>query len=100
MEEANSDSKDLYDRLLKAFPNETTLYSLPPTPKRLNPTRIDDEEELLWKVCSKFVHPASFVLDSPETTILNPAYRKVFAIKVVFYGWGIVEMFHTINWTT
>jgi hypothetical protein len=99
LEEANTDSKDIYERLLKAFPEETTPYNVPPVVKRFNPTRIDDEEELLWKICSKFIHPTSFVLDTPETTILNENYRKVFAVKVLYYGWGILEMFHPINWT-
>jgi hypothetical protein len=99
LEEANTDSKDIYERLLKAFPEETTPYNVPPVVKRVNPTRIDDEVELLWKICSKFIHPTSFVLDTPETTILNEDYRKVFAVKVLYYGWGILEMFHPINWT-
>jgi hypothetical protein len=99
LEEANTDSKDIYERLLKAFPEEATPYNVPPVVKRVNPTRIDDEEELLWKICSKFIHPTSFVLDTPETTILNEGYRKVFAVKVLYYGWGILEMFHPINWT-
>lgn len=47
LSEANTDSKDLYERLLKAFPKETTQYSLPATVKRVAPTRIDDEEEAL-----------------------------------------------------
>jgi len=68
LEEANTDSKDIYERLLKAFPEETTPYT-------------------------------SFVLDTPETTILNEDYRKVFAVKVLYYGWGILEIFHPINWT-
>ncbi|MGA2185550.1 MAG: hypothetical protein ABSH47_21230 [Bryobacteraceae bacterium] len=100
LNEANTDSKDLYERLLKAFPNETTLVANLPGGKRVNPTRIDDQEELLWKVCTKFVHPTSLVLDSPGTTILNDGYRRLFAIKIVFYGWCILEMFHQINWTT
>jgi hypothetical protein len=99
LEEANTDSKEIYERLLKAFPEETTPYNVPPVVKRVNPTRIDDDEELLWKLCSKFIHPTSFVLDNPENTILNEGYRKVFAVKVLFYGWGILEMFHPINWT-
>ena len=99
LQEANTDSKDIYDRLLKSFPKETTPYNFPPAAKRISPTRIDDHEELLWKVCSKFVHPTSLVLDSPETTILNEGYREVFAIKALYYGWGILEMFHTIRWT-
>ena len=99
LEEANTDTKDLYERLLKTFPCEATPYSFPPAVKRVNPARVDDEEELLWKLCSKFVHPTALVLDSPETTIRNEGYREIFAVKVLFYGWGILEMFHTVNWT-
>ncbi len=100
LNEANIDSKDLYERLLMAFPHETTLVANLPGGKRVHPTRIDDQEELSWKVCTKFVHPTSFVLDSPATTILNDGYLQLFAIKIVFYGWGILEMFHQINWTS
>jgi hypothetical protein len=98
LEEANTDSKDIYERLLRAYPEETTPYNFPPVAKRVNLTRIDEKEDLLWKVCSKFIHPTSFVLEAPETTILNEDYRKVFAVKVLYYGWGILEMFHPINW--
>jgi hypothetical protein len=99
LEEANTDSKDIYERLQKAYPAETTAYEVPPTVKRQNPARIDEEEELLFKICSKFIHPSSLVLDTPDTTIKNEGYRKVFAVKVLYYGWGILEMFHNINWT-
>jgi hypothetical protein len=99
LEEANTDSKDIYEQLLKAFPEETTPYNDPTVVKRVNPTRIDDQEELLWKICSKFIHPTSLVMDTPETTILNEGYRKFFAVKVLYYGWGILELFHPINWT-
>jgi hypothetical protein len=99
LEEANTDSKDIYDRLVKAFPDETTPYDFPPTVKRISPVRASDAEELLWKVCSKFIHPTPFVLDSPEASVFSEGYRELFAVKIVFYGWGILEMLHTIIWT-
>ncbi len=100
LSEANTDSVDIYERLLKAFPRETTEYDLPARVKRVTPTRIDYEEELLWKVCSKFIHPSSLILEGPETTIFSDGYRQMFAIKVVYYGWGILERFHDIVWET
>lgn len=99
LDESNADSKEIYEHLLKTFPGETEFYNFQPAVKRVRTTRIDDKEEFLYKICSKFIHPTSLVLDSPEATILNEDYRKQFAIKVLYYGWGILEMFHTINWT-
>jgi hypothetical protein len=99
LNEASSDSKELYEHLLRAFPEESIAYSIPSSIKRIRPTRNSDAEELLWKMCSKFIHPSSLVLHRPELTISNEEYRRVFAIKVLYYGWGILEMFHDIIWT-
>jgi hypothetical protein len=98
LKEATTDAKEIYDRLLKAFPEKTTEGEFEPVLKRVNTTRISEEEEFLHKLCSKFVHPTSLILENPTGTILNEDYRKLFAVKVIYYAWGIMEMFHTIDW--
>ena len=67
--------------------------------KRVRTIQIEGEEEALFKLCSKFLHPSALVMYDMDATILNPGHRKMFAINVVSYGWGILEMFHTIRWT-
>ena len=56
------------------------------------------EEALLWKMCSKLIHPSSWVINHPADTIHNAYQRQVLAVYVVFYGWGIIRIFHTIVW--
>jgi hypothetical protein len=98
LKEAITDSKDIYDRLVKAFPEEATELEFDAVVKRERTSTHGEEEEFLYKICSKFLHPASLVLGDREGTILNEDYRKIFAIKVIYYAWGIMEMFHTIEW--
>jgi len=98
LKEATADAKEIYDRLVNAFPEGTTKLEIDPVVKRVNTIRFGEEEEFLHKVCSKFIHPTSLVLENPEGTILNDGYRKVFAVKVIFYAWGLIETFHTISW--
>jgi hypothetical protein len=66
--------------------------------KRVTVEPSDAEETLLWKMCSKLIHPSSWVINHPADTIHNTYQRQVLAVHVVFYGWGIIRIFHTIVW--
>jgi hypothetical protein len=98
LKEAITDSKDIYDRLLRAFPEDTNELEFDSLVKRVKTSTRGEEEEFLYKICSKFLHPTSLVLGDRAGTILNEDYRKIFAIKIIYYSWGIMEMFHTIEW--
>ena len=96
--EADTDSVELYRLMQKAFPEETKSIEMPEVQKRVGTERSPGEEEILFKLCSKFIHPTSLVLHDMEGTILSAEHRNLFAIKVLYYGWEIVQVFHPINW--
>jgi hypothetical protein len=82
----------------KAFPADVKSIEMPEVQKRIGTERLPGEEEVLFELCSKFIRPSSLVSHDTENTILSTDRRKMFAIKVLYYGWGIVQMFHSINW--
>ncbi len=99
LSEATIDARELFDRLEKMVPPDTyKLETIPPQGKRVNVEPSGARESLLWKMCSKLIHPSSWVINDLERTIHNPDQRKVFALYVVYYGWGIVTIFHKIVW--
>jgi hypothetical protein len=97
--EAEIDARELFDKLEKVVPAGTyQLGSIFTKGKRVKIEPSDTDEALLWKMCSKLIHPTSWVINNPEDTIHNTDQRQVLAEYVVFYGWGIIEIFHTIVW--
>lgn len=98
LSEPDIDGRELFEKLEKIVPAGT--YQLPNVPqgKRVKVETSDAEEALLWKMCSKLVHPSAWVLNDPEATIRSTEHRRLFAIYVLFYGWGIVRIFHHIVW--
>ena len=96
--EADIDGRELFDKLEKAVPPGTYQLGQIPAGKRVNVGPSDAEEALLWKMCSKLIHPSSWVLNHPAETIHNVRQRQVLAVYVLFYGWGIVNIFHRIVW--
>jgi hypothetical protein len=44
------------------------------------------------------MHPSSWVINDLEGTIRNAYQRQVLATYVVYYGWGIIRIFHNIVW--
>ena len=99
LSEPTIDARELFDRLEKMVPPDTyKLETLPPQGKRVNVEPSGARESLIWKMCSKLIHPSSWVINDLENTIHNPDQRKVFALYVVYYGWGIVTIFHKLVW--
>lgn len=97
--EAKIDARELFDKLEKAVPAGTyQLGNIPTKGKRVPVAPSDAEEAFIWKVCSKLIHPTSLVINHPEDTIQDADQREVLAVHVVFYGWGIIRIFHTIVW--
>ena len=97
LHEANIDIRELHEKMAKAFPNVAAL-SMPVAGKRVELKRTNDEEDYSFKLCSKLIHPSALVLNHPEQTIRNPAYKEYLAVEVLFHGWLIVSRFHELAW--
>lgn len=101
LNEADIDTKELFERLEKLMPAESDRPQLPPVAgKRVRVEPSGDQEALTWKMCSKLIHPSSWVINHFEETVQNPDNRQFLAIQVLLYGWGIVTIFHDIVWET
>ena len=99
LSEAQIDARELFDRLEKMVPPDTyQLETTPPQGKRVNVEPSGAQESLLWKMCSKLIHPSSWVINDLENTIHSPQQRKLYALYVLYYGWGIVSIFHKLVW--
>jgi len=98
LDETNIDAKDIFDRFEKLAPGAIERPQ-EANGKRVSPTRIDETEEFYWKLCSKLIHPTSFVLNNLNETLMSADYRQSLAIQVLVYGWGILHILHTIVWT-
>jgi hypothetical protein len=52
-------------------------YQLEAPPPRVTIEPSGAQESLLWKMCSKLIHPSSWVINDLENTIHNAQQRKV-----------------------
>jgi hypothetical protein len=68
--------------------------------KRVTVRPTGNREDLTWEMCSKLIHPSSWGINHFDETVNNPGNRQFLAIQVLWYGWGIVNIFHDIDWTT
>jgi hypothetical protein len=97
--EAEIDARELFDKMEKLVPAGTyQLGTMFAKGKRVKVEPSGEEEALLWKTCSELIHPSSWVINHPADTIHNTYQRQVLAVYVLFYGWGIIRIFHTIVW--
>src|SRR5208283_4810383 len=69
LSEAEIDARELFDRLEKVVPPVTYQLETPPQGKRVNVEQSGAQESLLWKMCSKLIHPSSWVINDLENTI-------------------------------
>jgi hypothetical protein len=99
LDETDIDARQLHEKIMKAYPTEVQPLPVPIHGKLISLTRIDDDEELVYKLCSKLIHTTSLILNSPDESILNVGYRQFLAVQALRYGWGILNIFHDINWT-
>ena len=98
LNEVNIDIQDLHAKMDKAYPGALEAMPAMPKGKRIDLTRLDDNEEYSFKLCSKLIHATALTINHPELTIGNPANREYMAVEVLFYGWWIVSRFHELNW--
>ena len=61
-------------------------------------TRVDDNEEYNFKLCSKVIHATALTINHPEATVENLNNREYMAVEVLFYAWWTVSRFHELNW--
>ena len=99
LNETSIDARELYEHLEKLVPPDTyQLEMLLIEGKRVTVAPSGAQESLIWKMCSKLIHPSSWVINDLEGTIHNAYQRQVLATYVVYYGWGIITIFHKIVW--
>ena len=99
LNEASIDARELYERMEKLAPPDTYQLETPLTEgKRVTVAPSGAKESLLWKLSSKLIHPSSWVINNLEGTVHNAYQRQVLAIYIVYYGWGIITIFHDIVW--
>ena len=99
LNEASIDTRELFERLEKLVPPDTYQLEMPLIQgRRVTPEPSGAQESLIWKMCSKLIHPSSWVINDLEGTIHNAYQRQILATYVVYYGWGIITVFHTIVW--
>jgi hypothetical protein len=74
LNEASIDARDLYERLEKIVPPDTYQLEMPLIHgKRVNVAPSGVQESLIWKMCSKLIHPSSWVINNlaPSTTPIS-----------------------------
>jgi hypothetical protein len=99
LHEASIDARELFERLEKLVPPDTYQLEMPPTQaKRVVVAPSGAQESFIWKMCSKLIHPSSWVINDLDGTVRNADQRQVLATYVLYYGWGIITMFHDIVW--
>jgi hypothetical protein len=99
LSEVSIDARELYERLEKLAPPGTYQLGMPVVGGKREPVAPSGaQESLLWKICSKLIHPSSWVINNLEGTIRNAFQRQVLATYVLYYAWGIVTIFHHIVW--
>ncbi len=99
LNEVSIDARELYERLGKLVPPDTYQLEMPFTQgKRVTVEPSGPQESLIWKICSKLIHPSSWVINNLDGTIHNAFQRQVLATYILYYGWGIITIFHNIVW--
>jgi hypothetical protein len=66
--------------------------------KRVSVASSGRQESLIWRMCSKLIHPSFSVINNLEGAIHNAFQRQVLATYVFYYGWEIITIFHDIVW--
>jgi len=99
LNETTIDAWELYRRLEILVPLNTYKLEFPVIQqKRVRVEPTGAQESLVWQICSKLIHPSSWVINDLAGTIHNAEQRQMLATYVVFYAWGIISIFHDIVW--
>ena len=91
--EAGIDARQVSEVFEKAYPNGRPVKAPEfPEGKRVILTRESEEEELLWKLSTKFVHSSSMAVIWAKDAKVNATYQHMFSVQILIYGWRIIEM--------
>jgi hypothetical protein len=98
LNEVNIDIRELHEKMDKAYPGVIEPFPAEIIGKRVDFSRVDDQEAYDYKLCSKLIHPSALLILHPEATIKNSLYKEHLAVAVLFHAWYILTRFHDINW--
>jgi hypothetical protein len=99
LHETSIDGREVFEKLKQLdLPATEKLEILPIPGKRIRVEPSGAEEALIWKICSKLIHPSSVVINNLEGTLHSSFQRRALAIHLVHYAWVIITIFHDINW--
>jgi hypothetical protein len=89
LRETEIDEYEIFKAIARADGDAGTLPPLA-AGKRISLEQSDTVDELIYKVCSKQIHPSSWILNNREM-LKNDDQRKMLAGKIVQHAWYIVE---------
>jgi len=99
LHETSIDARELYERIEKLAPCDPAQFEMPEVEgKRVTVEPSGSRDALIWKLCSKLVHPSSWVINDLDGSLHNAFQRQVLATYVVHYSWLIITTFHHLNW--
>jgi hypothetical protein len=100
LSELNNDMNELYDQMVKAHGADVAKMDKLPVidPKRVRVEPSEGQESLTWKLACKLIHQTSWLINQYELVRTAEEHRHFFALQILQYGWGIITMFHDINW--
>ncbi len=95
LNEHDIDTKELAELLMK-IPGEGSSWSEMPSieGKRVKVQQCGDMEKWTWKLCSKLIHPSSFMINQFDHRLRDPVILRILALQVVQYGLEIVSIFN------
>jgi hypothetical protein len=99
LHEANIDLQDIHWKLVKSYPDRVEPLEQEVSGSHIKFTR-DVGDDIIFKICSKLIHPTSLLLTKPQETLLDTEQRQTLAILVAEKGWHLLVMLHDANWET
>lgn len=94
--ENHAEQRQIFSAAIKR--NEAILKQYDLTRQNAHPVRDiandlskKNEHDTLYKICSKFLHPTSYFVNSSAEEIQNPQIKNIFIIHTQLYAWDIID---------
>ena len=99
--EAGIDGRQVFELFKKAY-STANLGTVPEFPegKRVVLNRESEEEEVLWKLSTKFVHCSSMAVIWAKDTEMSATYQHMFSFQILIYALRIIELLDSFPTTT